>query len=203
MMRICESKKILSVVYKSEKNIYEKPLCTILYANKEILKGNFNLSLKKTVVDTCLLPSLLYGCQTWVYTNKIKHKITTCQRAIERSMLKLRRMNKIRCTDIRSKTELTDALEQALKHKWKWVGHLSRYNDKRWTLKSTGWTGPKGKRKVGRPRKRWSNDIVSVTGKGWLKAGKDREKWKSMEVAFTQMGSMSESQKQILTNTNN
>lgn len=31
---------------------------------KEIIKGKYPLHLKKTVMDTCILPTLTYGCQT-------------------------------------------------------------------------------------------------------------------------------------------
>lgn len=41
---------------------------------KEILKGSYSLNMKKIVFETSLLPCLLYGCQTWVFTNKINKR---------------------------------------------------------------------------------------------------------------------------------
>lgn len=155
---------------------------------KEIVKGDYSINLKKMVFDTCLLPCLLYGCQTWAYTNRAKQIIRTTQRAMERSMLKIRKIHKIKHETIRSKTKITDALAQALKLKWQWAGHISRYTDRRWTIQVTGWKGPQGKRKVGRPNKRWADDISKKAGKDWLNRGKDRELWKKMEEAFTQEG---------------
>lgn len=155
---------------------------------KEILKGNYNLNLKKIVLDTCLLPSLLYGCQTWTLTDKIKRKIRTTQRAMERSILKIKKVQKIRSETIREQTKVQDALTKALKLKWKWAGHVARYKDKRWTLIATRWRGPTGKRNVGRPVKRWKDDIVETAEKDWLLKAKDREKWDKLEEAFTLRG---------------
>ncbi|CAG9793426.1 unnamed protein product [Diatraea saccharalis] len=155
---------------------------------KEILKGNYNINLKKIVLDTCILPSLLYGCQTWTLTDKIKRKIRTTQRATERSILKIKKVHKIRSETIRERTGVRDALTMALKLKWKWAGHVARYNDKRWTLIATRWRGPTGKRNVGRPFKRWKDDIVETAGKDWLLKAKDRGKWDKLEEAFTLRG---------------
>jgi len=158
------------------------------WALKEILKGNYSLYLKKTVYETCLLPCLLYGCQTWVFTSKIKQRIKCCQTSMERSMLQIRKIQKIKSESIRQKTKLTDALRHALQLKWRWAGHISRYTDRRWTIEATRWKGPNGKRNVGRQTKRWSDEIRQIAGNDWLRSGKDRESWKTMEEAYTQTG---------------
>ena len=177
---------------RNEEDLDRRINCTWrkFWAQKEILKGKYSLNMKKTIIDTSLLPSLTYGCQTWIYTNKIKNKIRTCQRAMERSILKLRKIQKIRSEDIRKKTKLTDALEYCLKLKWQWAGHLARYPDNRWTLLSTKWNGPPGKRRVGRPKKRWADEIISIAGSNWINITQDRERWKRLGEAYTQMGSM-------------
>lgn len=131
---------------------------------KEILKGSFPLHLKKTMMDTCILPTLLYGCQTWTYSTKIKTKLGTCQFAMERSILK-RKIHKIRSEHIKTKTELIDAPKYALTRKWRWAGHLVRYTDRRWTLETTTWEGPIGIRRKARPRSRWIEEIIATTGK--------------------------------------
>lgn len=176
----------------NEKEVERRLNCSwkSFWSQKEIMKGNYNMALKKIVMDTCILPSLVYGCQTWTFTNNIKNKITTTQRAMERSMLKFKKLDKIRSEVIRKKTQVTDARQHALKLKWQWAGHITRYKDKRWTSKTTLWTGPLGKRNVGRPKKRWVDDIIEVAGKSWWRLGLDKEQWKKMEEAYTQKGSI-------------
>ncbi|XP_022821436.1 uncharacterized protein LOC111352944 [Spodoptera litura] len=68
------------------------------------------------------------------------------------------------------------------------LGHVSRYTDNRWTIKTTKWKGPVGKRKAGRPKRRWADDITELTGKDWLAIGRDRDEWKGLEEAFTRGG---------------
>lgn len=158
------------------------------WALKEILKGEFPLHLKKIVLDSCILPTLTYGCQTWTYNTKIKTKLTACQKAMERSVLKIRRIQKIKSEKIRQTTKVIDALQHALRQKWRWAGHIARCTDKRWTLQATIWNGPEGKRKRGRPRKRWIDEIKAIAGSHWRKKATDREVWKKLEEAFTREG---------------
>nr|XP_034833605.1 uncharacterized protein LOC117990222 [Maniola hyperantus] len=155
---------------------------------KEIFKSNMPTHVKTRIMNSCLLPVLTYGCQTWKYTTKIKHKITTCQRGLERSMLKIKKLDKIRHTRIRSITKATDALNYALKLKWKWAGHVARLKDQRWTTKVTLWRGPRGKRSRGRPLTRWEDEILRTAGPKWDRIAQDRDKWTSLEEAFTQPG---------------
>ncbi|RVE48334.1 hypothetical protein evm_006994 [Chilo suppressalis] len=80
------------------------------------------------------------------------------------------------------------ALTYALKLKWKWAGHVARLSDGRWTKKITEWRGPYDKRKIGRPYKRWSDDIIQTANIHWTKSAQDRKKWEKLEEAFTQRG---------------
>lgn len=157
------------------------------WSMKEILKSRLPLNLKKKVIDSCLLPTMTYGSQTWKYTQAAKHKITTCQRAIERNVMKIKLKDKIRHSEIRAKTKITDALEYSLKSKWKWAGHVARMHAKRWTKVVTMWTGPSGKRRTGRPYSRWSDDLRKIAT-DWPTTATDTERWLELEEAFTREG---------------
>lgn len=152
---------------------------------KEILKGDMAIRMKTKVMNTCLLPTLTYACQTWKFTTKVKTKIKTCQRSMERSILKIKKIQKIRHTHIRQKTKVTDALNHSQKLKLRWAGHVARLNDKRWTKETTQWTGPLGLRRRGRPNARWVDDVIRVAGTQWSRVAENREFWSSLEEAFT------------------
>ncbi|PZC77902.1 hypothetical protein B5X24_HaOG202783 [Helicoverpa armigera] len=77
-----------------------------------------------------------------------------------------------------------------MKAKWKWAGHVARFKDDRWTLRTVKWPGPKGNRSRGRPRARWADEIAACAGEKWLERAKDREGWHSLGEAFTRTGSM-------------
>lgn len=155
---------------------------------KEIFKGQTPLKLKTKLFNSCILPCLTYGCQTWKYTDKVRNKLVTCQRGIERSMLNLKKLHRIRHTKIRQATKVKDGLEFALTQKWKWAGHVARLQDQRWTKRITQWEGPLGKRKRGRPKARWEDEIRKITGPNWMEIAQCRDSWNSMEEAFTCRG---------------
>ncbi|CAH2091627.1 unnamed protein product [Euphydryas editha] len=152
---------------------------------KEVMKSNMPITVKQKVMDTCILPSLTYACQTWKFTHRIKSKIRSCQRSMERSLLKVKKIQKIRHVNIRKITKVMDALYHCKKLKWRWAGHIARLTDNRWTHTITLWKGPPGTRKRGKPVARWADDIIKVAGKKWMETATNKETWKSLEEAFT------------------
>jgi hypothetical protein len=158
------------------------------WSHKEILKSTLPIKFKKQIMDSCLLPSLTYAAQTWKFTLKIRNKIKTCQRSMERSITNIKKTQKIRHSIIRNKTNVIDAVTYAMKLKWKWAGHVARMQDKRWTKNVTSWAGPSGKRKRGRPYMRWSDEIRKISGTNWTEKAQDRTNWLTLEEAFTREG---------------
>ena len=91
------------------------------------------ISLKKQVMDQCVLPIMTYGCQTWSLNKQMTNKLRTAQRAMEKKMLDLKLRDKILCSEIRKRTKIIDIIEYTLKQKWKWAVHIARMKDNRWT----------------------------------------------------------------------
>ncbi|CAH2106595.1 unnamed protein product [Euphydryas editha] len=78
---------------------------------KEVLKGNqYNMAIKRKIYNTCILPILTYGCQTWATTHKHGQKLITCQRAMERSMLGYTKRDRKRAEDIRKITKVENVI---------------------------------------------------------------------------------------------
>ena len=76
--------------------------------NKEILQDKqLPISLKKQVMDQCILPTMTYGCQTWSLNKQMTNKLRTAQRAMESKMLDLKLKDKIPCSEIRKRTKMT------------------------------------------------------------------------------------------------
>lgn len=109
---------------------------------KEVFKSNLPINLKTKIMNSSLLPCLTYGCQTWKFTTKVKQKINSCQRGMERSMLNIKKKDKVRNSNIRKVTKATNALTYAQKLKWRWAGHVARLTDLRWTIRITNCSGP-------------------------------------------------------------
>ena len=153
--------------------------------NKEILQDKqLQISLKKQVMDQCILPTMTYGCQTWSLNKQMTNKLRTAQRAMERKMLDLKLKDKIPCAEIRKRTKIIDIIEYTLKQKWKWAGHIARLKDNRWTRRCTEWQPRRGKRSRGRPSRRWQDDITEKEGTTWIRKATDRRRWKTLMEGY-------------------
>ncbi|KAG7301234.1 hypothetical protein JYU34_014132 [Plutella xylostella] len=154
-----------------------------IFKNKRI-----SIKLKSRAFDTCLLPILTYGAQTWALTKKDVLKLKTTQRKIERSMLSLRLIEKTTNKDLRNITKVTDVIRHAKRLKWKWAGHVMRLGDGRWTREVTEWSPRQARRRRGRPRVRWRDELEQFSGQGvlWTRLTQYKHIWKRMGEAFAQ-----------------
>lgn len=126
---------------------------------------------------------MTYGSETWALTNTVTNKLSVCQHAMERSMTGIKRKDKVRCTTIRKKTKVQDITLKVRRQKWKWAGHIIRGWDK-WSKMVTQWYPRNGKRKRGRPQKRWDDNIRQVAGITWGRVAIERPEWRRLEEAF-------------------
>ncbi|KAJ8714787.1 hypothetical protein PYW08_004768 [Mythimna loreyi] len=155
------------------------------WSMKELLKGTLPMSLKRKLMDMCILPILTYGAQTWSLTNIQKSKLKVCQRAMERSILSVKLTDHVRNTTLRSKTQIVDVAQKAAQLKWDWAGHVCRMSSELWARKTQDWCPDTATRGRGRPRRRWRDDLDVFLG-NWNDMASDRDKWKEWREAFAQ-----------------
>ncbi|CAH2243649.1 jg26124 [Pararge aegeria aegeria] len=101
-------------------------------------------------------------------------------------MLGVSLRDQIRNEEIRRRTRVTDIAQRVAKLKWKWAGHIARRTDGRWGSKVLEWRPRTGKRSVGRPPTRWTDDIERVAGSRWKQAAQDRGFWNSLQKTYVQ-----------------
>ena len=94
---------------------------------------------------------MTYGAESWTLTVRLVHQFKVAQRAMERAMLGVTLMDKIRNEVICQSTKVADIAERISKLKWQWAGHISRRTDNRWGRRVLEWRPRLGKRSVGRP----------------------------------------------------
>ena len=99
-------------------------------------------------------------------------------------MLGIKLQDRITNIEIRKQTGTADIVENVLKLKWKWAGHLARTQDNRWTKRCTEWQPRTGKRSRGRPPTRWRDDITKIGGTTWSRAAADRRGWKALSEGY-------------------
>ena len=155
--------------------------------HKDILcNKNIPMSLRRKVYNQCVLPTMMYGSETWSLTKYSEAKLQSAQRAMERQMLNISLRNKVRCTTIRQQTGVADILRKIKQSKWRWAGHVARRNDNRWTKRLLEWQPRIGKRRRGRQKRRWRDDITSYIGTTWARVAVDRKVWNDHEEGYIQ-----------------
>ncbi|EYC24887.1 hypothetical protein Y032_0013g2158 [Ancylostoma ceylanicum] len=122
------------------------------------------MRLKRKLINMCILPSLLYGCETWVWTKEAALSLRAAQRRLERAILGVRLSDRIRSKVLRRRTGFKDWVVIALQRKWKYAARLARRSpESTWARAATDWL-PHGRRSVGRPRTRWLDDFARFAG---------------------------------------
>ena len=153
---------------------------------KHIMKGPFSINDKINIMNSCVLPTVIYGAQTWATTKKDEQKIRTTQNAMERSIMSIKLKDKISMRKIHKKMKnRNDFLYAAKRIKWDWAGHISRQNEERWTYKIKNWFLKEG-RKKGKQKIRWDDDIIKFLGgnKLYHRVAYNRHEWYRLREAY-------------------
>lgn len=153
---------------------------------RNIFSSKIPQCLKTRVFDQCVLPVMTYGAETWSLTMGLIRRLKVTQRAMERAMLGVSLRDRIRNEEIRRRTKVTDIARRIARLKWQWAGHIARRTDGRWGRRVLEWRIRTGRRSVGRPPTRWTDDLVKVAGSRWMRAAQDRMSWRSKGEAYVQ-----------------
>ena len=123
---------------------------------------------------------MTYGAETWTLTKHQENKLAVAQRNMERVILNVTRQDRIRNAINRERTKVKDVIERISSMKGQWAGHIARMDNSKWAKITTEWTPREGKRKRGRPKRRWRDGIEEEAGKTWAHIARDRMKWKEL-----------------------
>ncbi len=111
---------------------------------------NIEIQHRRRLFDMRILPVMTYGSTTWSLTKKQQELIRVAQRGMERRMMGITRCDRVRNKEIRRRTGVKDAINEASNLKWNWAGHIMRRPDKRWTKRVTEWQPRESERSRGR-----------------------------------------------------
>ena len=133
---------------------------------KKIFKNKkLNLKMKIKILESCVLPVLSYGAQTWSLTKSQTIKLQNTQRAMERKILGIRLPDKVSNRAVREKTQSKDIGAMVKKLKFRYAGHMYREKELRWNRIATDWTSYEETRGRGRPKYRWRDEIRNQVGR--------------------------------------
>ena len=99
-------------------------------------------------------PTLLYGSETWVTTERDVTRLEAAEMRFIRSVKGYTRLDKIRSEVIRKQLEISGIQDVKSKYKQNWINHLERTDNTRLPKHALNYK-PRGRRDRGRPRKRW------------------------------------------------
>lgn len=95
-----------------------------------------------------------------------------------RSILGIKRRDKIRNSILHEKIKLEPIEKIVKKLKLKWAGHIARMEDNRWANQTSKWI-PQGRtRKRGRQKVRWEDEVRQDFGDRWQSIAQNRELWR-------------------------
>jgi len=147
--------------------------------------SNITLGSKIKLMRSLVMSIFLYACETWTLTAEIEKRIHALEMKCYRRILKISYLDYVSNAKVRTRIQgaigpYEDLLTTVKKRKLKWYGHVSRSNG----LSKTILQGTvRGKRKRGRQKKRWEDNIKEWTGMDFAKsqrAVENRAEWRTI-----------------------
>ena len=152
-----------------------------------IFKSNIAICLKRQVYNSCVLPAMIYGAETWTLTKQAQNKLAATQTKMERSMLNITYKDRRTNIWVRKRTKLIDIIYTVRIMKWSWAWHINRLKDDRWTSRVTAWRPHDKKRRQWRPAKRRRDDLDKYWSDTiWQRTAQDRVILRRHAEAFAQ-----------------
>ena len=105
---------------------------------KKVFRSKLRLSAKVRIMESCVMPVLCYGAETWATTRKQLEGIQKTQRAMAREILGIRIRDRVSNSDeIMNKLGIADAGYSIKLKKFKFAGYVYRGNNERWAKRIT------------------------------------------------------------------
>jgi hypothetical protein len=130
---------------------------------------------------------IIYGCETWSLTVREEHKLRVCENRVARRIFGPKRdgvtggWRKLHKEEVNNLYSLPSKIIIIKSRRMRWAGHVARMAEKRNVFRLLVGK-PEGKRPLGRPRRRWIDNIkmdileiglsvVDWIGLVWLRIG--------------------------------
>jgi hypothetical protein len=154
---------------------------SLLYSR--LLSKNLKIRIYKTII----LPVVLYGCKTWSLSLREEHRLRVFENRVLRRIFgpkrnevtgERRKLHKEELHDLYSSPSIIRIIKS---RRMRWAGHVARNGEKGNAYRLLVGK-PEGKRTLGRPRRRWVDNVrmdLGVVGWGdvdWIGLAKDRNR---------------------------
>ena len=127
-----------------------------------LVSKSVEMKSKRKIMNTCILPAMTYGAESWALCKRDREKLGAQQRRMERAMVGITLSDRRTNQWLRGVTKITDVRILAAKMKAKWTVKLMSLEDSRWTKRVFNWTPNPYQRS--RMTKRWTDELKEVYG---------------------------------------
>ncbi|KAJ4428062.1 hypothetical protein ANN_24076 [Periplaneta americana] len=135
------------------------------YSVEKLLSSSLlSKNLKVRIYKTVILLVLLYGCETWTLTLREEHRLRVFENRVLRKIFGAKRdevtgeWRKLHNTELHALYCSPDIIRNIKSRRLRWAGHVARMGESRIAYRVLVGR-PEGKRPLGRPRRRWEDNI--------------------------------------------
>jgi len=137
------------------------------------------------------LPVVLYGCETWSLTLREERRLSVFENRVLRRIFGPKRdevtgkWRKLHTEELSDLYSLPNTVRVLKSRRMRWAGHVARMGEGRGVYRVLVGK-PEGKGPVGRPRRRWEDNIkmdLQELGEGcrdWMELAEDRDRWRAL-----------------------
>ena len=140
-----------------------------------------SLRVKGKVYKTVERPEMMYGAETWAVKKAQENKLDVAEMRMLRWMSGVTKLDRIRNERIRGTTKVGEISKKVQESRLKWYGHALRREDEYVGKRVMAMEVP-GKRRRGRPQRRWMDTIGNDLSEKELSRDdtQDRAKWRRL-----------------------
>ena len=140
-----------------------------------------SLRVKGKVYKTVVRPAMMYGAETWAVKKAQEKKLDVAEMRMLRWMSGVTKLDRIRNERIRGTTKVGEISKKVQESRLKWYGHVLRREEEYVGKRVMAMEVP-GKRRRGRPKRRWMDSIRNDLSEKELSREdtQDRAKWRSL-----------------------
>jgi len=151
-------------------------------------------NLKIKIYRTIILPVVLYGCETWYLTLREERRLRVFENRVLRRIFGPKRdevtgeWRKLYNEELSDLYSLPNIVRVVKSRRIRWAGHVTRMGESRGVHRVLVGK-PEGRRPLGRPRRRWEDNIktdLQEVGGGfadWMELPQDGDRWRALVSA--------------------
>ena len=140
-------------------------------------KKKISLRVKGKVYKTVVRPAMMYGAEIWAVKKAQEKKLDVAEMRMLRWMSGVTNLDRIRNERIRGTTKVGEISKKVQESRLKWYGHVLRREDEYVMAMEVP-----GKRRRGRPKRRWLDSIGNDMSEKELSRedAQDRARWRHL-----------------------